>query len=613
MTPKCVFENGGLSLPGTRDFKETYMPSVKWVPCRKRLTTALLLLLGGCQTQGGGTAAALEGKVSSANEGVMEGVVVSARRDNSNMTISVISDDKGMYRFPVDRLQPGHYSLAIRAAGYDLGGQGGADVALGRTVQADLKLEPTKDLASQLSSAEWLLSVPGTQQQHESLMNCAECHTLQVPLTSTHNAADFKQLISRMLGTYAYQSQPGDVQLMPKPRHLDPAVVDRMAAYLASINLGEGAEYRYKLKTLPRVRGPGTHVIITEYDIPRPLAQPHDVIVDPSGTVWYQDFGKQILGRLDPKTGRTEEFPIPLVRPGRPTGTLAIENGQDGKIWVALHLQAGVALFDTRTKAFQLFPVPDSLMQPNTQTSQLAVGHESVDGKIWTSANADAATRLDVRTGKYESFFPFRELEQTASAARNESAPTAALGGGEGAGTRAKPKNGGSSMGTAGVHVIYGMATDSANNFYGMSFLGQSVIRVDAKTGKAQSYDTVTPFSQPRRGQMDSRDRLWFAQYNANRISMLATRSGAITDYIMKTPWTAPYDATLDKNGYAWTGGMNTDRIVRINIKTGEQIEYQMPRTLNLRRVFVDNNARKPVFWVGNNHAASIIKVEPTD
>jgi hypothetical protein len=31
----------------------------------------------------------------------------------------------------------------------------------------------------------------------------------------------------------------------------------------------------------------------------------------------------------------------------------------------------------------------------------------------------------------------------------------------------------------------------------------------------------------------------------------------------------------------------------------------------NIRRVFVDNTT--PVFWVGSNHGASIIKVEPLD
>jgi hypothetical protein len=38
-----------------------------------------------------------------------------------------------------------------------------------------------------------------------------------------------------------------------------------------------------------------------------------------------------------------------------------------------------------------------------------------------------------------------------------------------------------------------------------------------------------------------------------------------------------------------------------------------MPRFTNIRRVFVDNSGPKPVLWIGNNHGASILKVEPLD
>jgi len=32
-----------------------------------------------------------------------------------------------------------------------------------------------------------------------------------------------------------------------------------------------------------------------------------------------------------------------------------------------------------------------------------------------------------------------------------------------------------------------------------------------------------------------------------------------------------------------------------------------------LRRVFVDESGGRPVFWVGSNHGASIVKLEPLD
>ena len=52
---------------------------------------------------------------------------------------------------------------------------------------------------------------------------------------------------------------------------------------------------------------------------------------------------------------------------------------------------------------------------------------------------------------------------------------------------------------------------------------------------------------------------------------------------------------------------------MRLDTKTGEFVEYLLPKETNIRRVFVDNNTTPPTFWVGNNHGASIVKLEPLD
>jgi streptogramin lyase len=56
-----------------------------------------------------------------------------------------------------------------------------------------------------------------------------------------------------------------------------------------------------------------------------------------------------------------------------------------------------------------------------------------------------------------------------------------------------------------------------------------------------------------------------------------------------------------------------SDRVSRLDPKTGQYVEYQLPRTTNIRRVFVDNSTSPVTFWIGSNHGASIIKLEPLD
>src|SRR5262245_1377289 len=82
-------------------------------------------------------AQALTGTVSSAEECAMEGVLVRAKKAGSTITITVVSDARGRYAFPSAKLEPGTYSLRIRAVGYDLAGPDSAEVAAGGTATAD--------------------------------------------------------------------------------------------------------------------------------------------------------------------------------------------------------------------------------------------------------------------------------------------------------------------------------------------------------------------------------------------------------------------------------------------------------------------------------------------
>src|SRR5262249_14804443 len=87
--------------------------------------------------------AALTGQVTSAEEGAMEGVLVSAKKEGSTITITVVTDDKGNFSFPTSKLEPGKYNIAIRAIGYELQGPRTADVSAGQAAKADVKLVKT--------------------------------------------------------------------------------------------------------------------------------------------------------------------------------------------------------------------------------------------------------------------------------------------------------------------------------------------------------------------------------------------------------------------------------------------------------------------------------------
>jgi virginiamycin B lyase len=523
---------------------------------------------------------ALSGTVTSAEEGAMEGVVVSVKRDGSTITVSAISGAAGRFAFPATRIEPGHYTLTARAAGYALDGAIDANVAADSEAKVEIKLKKEKNLAAHLTNADWLASMPGTDEQKRFLLNCTGCHTLERILNSTHDADEFLEVFHRM-GLY----YPGSTPLKPQPlvgtatRDVERGGNGRKTAeWLASVNLSESPARTFPLKTQPRPTGRSTHAIITEYDLPNRLIQPHDVVLDRAGNVWYSDFGQMFLGKMDPKSGKVTQYPIPVVKPGWPVGTLDLEIDTDDNPWIGLMYQSAIAKFDKKTEKFQIWSTPKEWDTDGGQLGHIAIEGTPTDHKVWIK-NSDGSNiyRLDLVSNKMENLGSFKD-----------------------------PRTG-NRIGPYGVH------SDAQNNLYLLDFSAGNIVKIDAKTKNATVYPTPTPDSRPRRGRVDGDGRLWFAEYQGNAIGMFDPETTRITEWNLPTEWSAPYDVVTDRYGEAWTGSMLTDRVARLDIKTGQYTEYMLPRPTNIRRVYADDSTSPSTLWVGSDHGASIVKIEPLD
>jgi virginiamycin B lyase len=525
-------------------------------------------------------AVALSGQVTSVEQGPMEGVLVSARKAGSTVTTTVVSDRQGRYEFPRARLEPGEYTVRIRAIGYEIDPRA-MTVRTNQPAAADLKLSKASDLAAQLTNAEWLASMPGTAEEKTSVRGCAHCHTMELVTRSRHDAKAWVPVIERMAG-YPPLSFPLMVQKTPAPRigggppqaERQQEARRRQAEYLSRTNLSAGPTWNYGFTTLPRPTGKATRVIYTEYDLPKRTRQPHDVIVDSAGMAWYASFGEQILGKLDPKTAKVTEYPIPLLKPGAPTGILGMRFDHDQNLWMGMQFQGGIAKFDKKAGKFQTWSLPPEFNGDHVQINQVSPDRHHVDGKVWLQdAGTYTVLRLDVATGTFERFEPYKIPRPN----------------------------------------VYDVIPDSRNNGFFLVMGAEEVGKIDAKTGTIEIHKTPTPGSGPRRGMMDAQDRLWFGENRADKIGMFDTKTATFKEWAAPTPGAWPYDVTIDRNGDVWSGGEYNDRILRLNPATGEFVEYLLPRQTNVRRVFVDNSTTPVTFWVGSNHGASIVKLEPLD
>src|SRR5262250_2933243 len=115
----------------------------------------------------------------------------------------------------------------------------------------------------------------------------------------------------------------------------------------------------------------------------------HDVYPAPDGTVWFtaQSAGK--LGRLDPRTGKSD---LIALGPGAaPHGVIV---GPDGAAWVTEGGQNAVARVDRATRAVKLFPLPKERRKANLNTATF-----DRRGVLWFTGQNGVYGRLDPKSG----------------------------------------------------------------------------------------------------------------------------------------------------------------------------------------------------------------------
>lgn len=531
------------------------------------------------QSQG---AAALSGIVSSQEEGQMEGVLVSAKREGGTITVSVVSDNQGRYSFPGNRLQPGDYSIKTRAPGYDLDNPGVVKIEANKTAQINLRLQKTANLAAQMTPADWILSKPEIKERLidgiKYGQNCIGCHSLTPILTSKYPADAWPAILTRMFQHHsASLFERGEVAVVVdhphKIKRLKPngeCCIDyeELGRFISSINLSSRPDgtWPFELKTMPRPKGRGTKVILTEYQVPRRTAQPHDVIVDAKGMVWYNDHGNQYISRLNPKTGEIQEWLVPGVTAdkakGRSSGRPALD--REGNLWF------GNVKVDIETTALTV-----------------GKGRTAADGGVWRERGSEQADG-DPRVSELIRLDPSTDQ------------------------TRVYP-------GPNRPMSFYGSEVDSQGNFYGAS-LDYGVVGVmNGKSGEwafvpAPSTTKNGTSAGPRRTTLDGQERFWYAQYYSGGIGMFDPKAWQIKEWPIH-PYALPYGIGVAKSGEAWAAGQGTDYVYRLNPSTGDVTTYWKGSVVygQSRHLYVDSSTTPATVWIGHDHMASVVRIEPLD
>jgi virginiamycin B lyase len=95
---------------------------------------------------------------------------------------------------------------------------------------------------------------------------------------------------------------------------------------------------------------------IKEWTLPNKDARPRRIAITPDDIIFYADYSRGFLGRLDPKTGAVKDYPSPSGPRSQPYGITYL----NGAIWYNEGAVKPNTLvrFDLKTEKFQTWAIP---------------------------------------------------------------------------------------------------------------------------------------------------------------------------------------------------------------------------------------------------------------
>jgi virginiamycin B lyase len=288
---------------------------------------------------------------------------------------------------------------------------------------------------------------------------CVQCHDLSSVTRAGYDEQGWRNAIQMMINVGA---------ILPKDQ------VALATKYLAK-------NFPEKPKP-PAVVIPGsTKVTIREWVVPTPGSRPHDPLATRDGSIWYAGQFANVLGRLDPKTGKIKEYRLKTPQSG-PHGLVA---DPDGNIWYTANFKAYIGKLDPKTGQVTEYPMPDpAARDPHTPLFDQK-------GVLWfTVQGGNMVGRLIPQTG---------EVKLVTS-------PT----------PKSRP---------------YGMVVNSKGIPFFVEFGSNKIASIDPDTMEIREYLLPSPESRPRRIAITSDDVLWYSDYSRGYLGRFDPATGKVTEW----------------------------------------------------------------------------------
>jgi virginiamycin B lyase len=270
-------------------------------------------------------------------------------------------------------------------------------------------------------------------------------------------------------------------------------------------------------------------VTIREWSTPTEKTHPHDPAVDARGAPWYTGQMKNVLGRLDPETGKVQEFPLPTPNSG-PHGLVS---DREGNIWYTGNFQSLIGKLDPKTGKVTEYKMPD----PRARDPHTPIFDQ--EGTLWfTVQGGNFVGKLDPKSGQIT-------LKE---------APT----------PNSRP---------------YGIVISSKGMPVFDLFNTNKIGTIDPKTMEIREY-ALPEGARPRRIAILPDDTVYYTDYARGYLGRLNLATGKVDEF--KSPGgekSRPYGVTTTKDGAVWysESGVEPNTIVRFDPKTTSLQSWPIP------------------------------------
>ncbi len=245
-------------------------------------------------------------------------------------------------------------------------------------------------------------------------------------------------------------------------------------------------------------------------------AHPHDVAPAPDGTVWYTAQHQGALGRLDPRTGKTEH--IGLGPNSSPHGVIV---GPDGAPWITDGGQNAIVRVDPVSKAIRRFPLPKGFENANLNTATF-----DKNGNHWFTGQNGVYGRVDPRSGKVDAWKAPRGFGP------------------------------------------YGITTTPTGEVWYVSLAGDYLAQIDIITGEATVVDPPKRGVGPRRVWSDSEGRLWVSFWRTGEVGRYDPKTKSWKTWRLPNSTSGCYSVYVDARDRVWLTDFTANAIVRFDPRT---------------------------------------------